>query len=72
MLLIIVMVTQFVLLRNDGDLIDLTLNLRLKVLLGTVSVGVSIAVAIVLMHRLNDPVVGLCWGWIAGRAIFEC
>ena len=71
MLLIVVMVMQFVVLRNDGNLIDLTLDLRPKVLLAALSVGVSITLAIFLIQRLEDPLVGLCWGWIAGRAILS-
>lgn len=68
-LLIVVMVGQFCFIRNDGFLIDATLDLRVKVLTGVASTVVSIGLAAVLVggYRLGIP--GLCAGIVAGRTI---
>ncbi len=63
-LLIVIVVVQFVLIRNDAGIIDLTLRLQRKVLLGAVSVMVSIVAAAVLVKYLG--IVGLCLGFILG------
>ncbi len=51
-LLIIVVITQFVLIRNDSNFIDLTLRLRKKVILGGVSVAISLLTGCGF-HRLS-------------------
>lgn len=68
-LLIVLMVGQFCFIRNDGFIIDATLQLRVKVLTGAVSTMVSIGLAAVLVggYRLGIP--GLCAGIIAGRIV---
>ena len=53
-LLIVVMVTQLTLIRNDANIIDLTLNIRRKVLLGVLSVALSLALAALLDWLLAD------------------
>ena len=68
-LLMIGMVTQFVLIRNDASIIDLTLDLRRKVLIGLLSATLSIVAAGVLVYNFNMGIVGLCVGFIAGRSI---
>jgi len=68
-LLIILVVMQFVLIRNDGNFIDLTLRLRRKVLMGLVSTMVSLAAAALLVGYFGLGVVGLCAGLIIGRLI---
>jgi O-antigen/teichoic acid export membrane protein len=68
-LLIIVMVFQFAFIRNDASIIDLTLNLRAKVLLGIVSAGVSIGIAVLLIRQAGTGISGLAAGFIAGRSI---
>jgi O-antigen/teichoic acid export membrane protein len=70
-LLIIVVITQFVLIRNDSNFIDLTLRLRKKVILGGVSVAISLLLASAMVAYLNLGVVGLCLGLIAGRIILS-
>lgn len=68
-LLIILMILQFAFIRNDASIIDLTLQLRGKVLLGILAAGVSIALAVVLIGELNLGIDGLAIGFIGGRAI---
>ena len=68
-LLIVVMTFQFAFIRNDSAIIDLTLELRGKVLLGLLSAGVSIVAAVVLIHTLDNPLTALTLGFIAGRLI---
>ena len=68
-LLIIVMVGQFVVIRNDANIIDLTLDLRRKVLLGLLSVALSISIAVVLVQQFDMGVTGLCVGFMVGRLI---
>jgi O-antigen/teichoic acid export membrane protein len=70
-LLIVLMVIQFVLLRNDANIIDLTLNLRHKVLMGLISVLLSLAIAGVLVGFYKKGIVGLCVAFIAGRAVLS-
>ena len=68
-LLIILMVLQFAFIRNDASIIDLTLQLRGKVLLGILAAGVSIGLAVVLITQLDLGIDGLALGFIGGRSI---
>ncbi|MCB0082274.1 MAG: hypothetical protein KDE47_15135, partial [Caldilineaceae bacterium] len=68
-LLLMVMVLQFVLIRNDGNVIDLTLNPRRKVILGVLSILLSTGSAMLLMKLLESKIVGLCAGIIVGRLL---
>ena len=70
-LLIIVVITQFVLIRNDSNFIDLTLRLRKKVILGGISVALSLILASGFIVSLDLGVVGLCLGMIAGRMLLS-
>lgn len=70
-LLILAMVTQFVLIRNDAAIIDLTLDLRNKVLLGVLSAVVSLGLAAALVGALRMGVVGMCLGLITGRLLLS-
>jgi O-antigen/teichoic acid export membrane protein len=70
-LLITVVVTQFVLIRNDAYIIDLTLNLRHKVLVGALAAALALALAGVLVYYFDAGVTGLCIGFIAGRSILS-
>jgi O-antigen/teichoic acid export membrane protein len=69
--LLILMVTQLVLIRNDAQIIDLTLDVRHKVLTGAVSTVVSLVLASVLIRILDLGVPGLCLGFVAGRSILS-
>jgi O-antigen/teichoic acid export membrane protein len=68
-LLIVVVVIQLVLIRNDSNFIDLTLRLRNKVILGALSVGLSLALAAIFVGYFKLGVVGLSLGFIIGRLI---
>jgi O-antigen/teichoic acid export membrane protein len=67
--LIIVMVLQFALIRNDASIIDLTLDLRAKVLLGILSAGVAVGLGIAFVDALDAKITGLVIGFILGRSI---
>lgn len=69
--LIVLMTMQFVLLRNDANVIDLTLDLRRKVLTGILSAVISLAVAAFLVGVLDKGIVGLCIAYISGRSIMS-
>ena len=69
MLLIVVMVTQFVFIGNDARIIDLTLQMRAKVLIGAVSAIASMVLAIVAMAIMDNDIVAMCIGVILGRMI---
>jgi O-antigen/teichoic acid export membrane protein len=70
-MMIMLMITQFVLIRNDANIIDLSLNLRHKVLIGTLSATLSIVFSAVLVGFFHLGVTGLCFGFIAGRSILS-
>jgi hypothetical protein len=70
-LLIVVAATQLALIRSDGTIIDLTLRLSQKVLLGLLSVTVSIAAASIMVGVLKLGVAGLCLGIMGGRLIIS-
>jgi O-antigen/teichoic acid export membrane protein len=67
--LVMLMVVQFILIRSDANIIDLTLKLRRKVLIGALSVVLSIALASVLITIFHLGIVGLCVGIMTGRLI---
>ena len=70
-LLIVVAAMQLALIRSDGTIIDLTLRLSQKVLLGLLSVTVSIAAASIMVGVLKLGVAGLCLGIMGGRLIIS-
>ena len=68
MVLIVVMVLQFALIRNDSNIIDLTLNVRRKVLLGLGSAILCVGLSWFLVVR-GWGIVGLVLAFIVGRSI---
>jgi hypothetical protein len=70
-LLVVVAAMQLALIRSDGNIIDLTLRLSQKVLLGLISVTVSITVASILVGYFKLGVAGLCFGIMGGRLIIS-
>jgi len=70
-LLLMAMVAQFVMIRNDANIIDLTLNMRVKVLIGFLSAALSAAAAAYAVGILGLGAVGVCLGFIAGRSILS-
>jgi O-antigen/teichoic acid export membrane protein len=70
-LLIVLLSVQFVLIRNDAYIIDATLKIRTKVLVGLLSTVISLGFAIVLIRTLDSPIVGVSIGFLAGRSILS-
>jgi len=70
-LLVVVAAMQLALIRSDGNIIDLTLRMSQKVLLGFLSVTVSIVAASVLVGYFKLSIVGLCLGIMGGRLIIS-
>ncbi len=70
-ILILILVSQFVLIRNDASIIDLTLNISRKVLLGLLSAGLSILTAAVLVGTFHAGIIGLIVGVMTGRALLS-
>jgi O-antigen/teichoic acid export membrane protein len=70
-LLIVLVSCQFVLIRNDAAIIDVTLRLRNKVLFGGLSVALTLIGSIALVGYFKLGIVGLCIGLIAGRTVLS-
>lgn len=70
-LLIILMVSQFVFIRNDANIIDLTLDLKTKVLFGLLSAGFSAGISALLVGGYKLGIVGLTLGFISGQLILS-
>jgi O-antigen/teichoic acid export membrane protein len=68
-LMIMLMVLQFALIRTDANIIDLTLNLRRKVLLGALSAILSVGLAWLFLGPMDLGIIGLALGFIVGRTI---
>jgi hypothetical protein len=70
-LLIILMVSQFVFVRNDANIIDLTLDLKTKVWIGLLSAGCSAGLSAILVGVYKLGIVGLTLGFISGQLILS-
>jgi O-antigen/teichoic acid export membrane protein len=70
-LLIIIMVSQFVFIRNDANIIDLTLDLKHKVLMGLLSAALSAGLSVLLIGTFKLGIVGLTIGFICGQSILS-
>jgi O-antigen/teichoic acid export membrane protein len=68
-LLIVAMVVQLTLIRVDSNIIDLTLNIRRKVLLGVVAAAISVGLAWVLVGGADLGIAGVALGFMAGRLV---
>lgn len=64
-LLMVLMIVQLIFIRNDSYVIDLTLQLREKVIMAVVAAVISIGLSALLIPRLG--IAGLCLGMIVGR-----
>ena len=69
--LIMLMTLQLALIRIDANIIDVTLNLRWKVLIGALSTALSLLAAGFLVGWFHAGIVGLCLGFVAGRLILS-
>lgn len=70
-LFITLVVTQFVMIRCDAGIIDISLDLRRKVLMGLLSSAAAIASAALLVGVFKFGVIGLCVGIIIGRLLLS-
>jgi O-antigen/teichoic acid export membrane protein len=66
-ILIVLVVVQWVFFRIDAFVIDLTLNLRRKVIIGAIAAILSIGTAAVLIPSMG--IAGLCVGLLGGRFV---
>jgi glycosyltransferase involved in cell wall biosynthesis len=67
-MLVVVMIIQFIFIRTDAQIIDLTLQMRTKVILAFISTVVSLGGAAVALEA-GYGIAGLAGGVIAGRMI---
>ena len=65
--LIVLLMVQLIYIRNEAFLIDLSLNLRRKVLLGVISVTLSIICAVIGYQYINHDISSILIGIILGR-----
>lgn len=63
--LMVLMIVQLIYIRNDSYVIDLTLQLRDKVLMAAVASVISIGLSALLIPRMG--IAGMCLGMITGR-----
>lgn len=70
-LLIVIVVAQFILIRTDGSIIDLTLKVEKKVILGAISAIVSILIAILLVSVFDLGIAGVSIGMLLGRLLLS-
>ncbi|HJU53675.1 MAG TPA: hypothetical protein VJ715_03850 [Pyrinomonadaceae bacterium] len=68
-LLIVLVMVQFTFIRNDSFIIDLTLQLREKVIMGAVAAVLSIGLSAILIPSWG--ITGLCLGMMAGRLLLS-
>lgn len=69
--LIMLVVIQFVLIKTDASIIDLTLKIQKKVLFGAISVILAIVIGSILVKVFNLGVIGVCIGLVSGRMILS-
>jgi len=67
--MMVLMMVQLVLIRNDAFIIDVTLNIKQKVLLGACSTVVGLFLAYFMVRYCDLGVVGLVVGLMIGRGI---
>lgn len=70
-LTIMTMVLQFAIIRTDSNIIDLTLKLRGKTLLGAASAALSVGLAFVFVGLLGMGIIGVVLAFMIGRAILS-
>lgn len=70
-LLMVLLMTQLIFIRIDAAIVDVTLEINTKVLLGALSTVVSLALAFILGSYLQSPITGVLVGLISGRLILS-
>lgn len=68
-LMMVLLMVQLVFARNDAFIIDLTLNIKTKVLLGVLSTTTELVLAYFLTQWFSSNIVGLVVGLMTGRCI---
>ena len=69
LLLLMVSLLQLALIRSDAFIIDLTLRVRAKTLIGLASSVIALVIAAVLIRNYDMGITGLCIGLIVGRSV---
>lgn len=67
--LLVLVAVQFLFIRNDGYIIDVTLSIKRKVVIGFISSMVSILCAMIFIRYWG--IIGCCLGFLAGRSILS-
>ncbi|MBE9067126.1 hypothetical protein IQ260_10710 [Leptolyngbya cf. ectocarpi LEGE 11479] len=70
-LMIVVMLTQLAFILNDANIIDITLRVKSKVLLGALAATLSMISAGLLLSYFQAGIIGLCIGFIISRLILS-
>lgn len=70
-LLMVILMTQLIFIRNDAFIVDVTLKIRTKVLWGGFSTVVGLTLALLLGRYLASPIAGVLTGLIGGRLILS-
>ena len=65
--LLVLLAIQLIFIRNEAGILDLTLDLRKKVMLGTAAAVLSLGLAFVLTSKFG--MIGLCLGLLGGRLV---
>ena len=68
-LIILVMVVQYIFIQNDSTIINTTLDIKSKTIIGLFSAIISILGVFVFIKIYNYGIMGLCLGLIVGRLI---
>ena len=68
-ILIVLLMIQLISIRNEAFLIDLSLDIKRKVLLGTLSVLLSLTLAILIYLYVNESISSLLLGILLGRFV---
>ena len=70
-LLMVLLMTQLIYIRNDAFIVDVTLKIKTKVLWGALSTVVGLATAFLLGINLGSPITGVLCGLMGGRLILS-
>jgi hypothetical protein len=71
-ILMVLMMTQLIFIRNDAQIVDVTLKINIKVILGAISTCVSLLLGYYLSNYLEfSNIIGLIIGLMTGRMILS-
>lgn len=69
--LVVLLMTQLIFIRYQASIVDVTLEIRAKVLWGALSTFASMVLAVLLGFHLQSPIAGVLLGLIGGRLILS-